>query len=355
MKTEVRHDVVAPACRVAIALLACSLIVVAGGGVDRPAKADTSGLSYQQVTRVMFNQTATPAPGSYSSGTFSGDFQAASAGFAPKKGGLLGMLKWAKSAMGVLNNGFAVTESYWNGMSREDKPDQTASIEIPAKNERIELNLATKTYSIIDETPKANEGNYTPEPMPTMPNEPQPSPQPGTAKVNVSTTITDLGPKTLDNEQTEGYEVATNIVSSQATGSCSNGSVQAATIEFVSNYSQPSVAARPMPKMTMPTKMPAMPSGASLASVMSALKRGCVPTFTSSVQRGATIPYNRLTLWQYFGGSGTMQGSSTGSMGRGSGGFGTIIERGSVRTLGPADASLFAVPAGFTQVPPSGD
>ncbi|HXW52091.1 MAG TPA: hypothetical protein VEJ41_08890, partial [Candidatus Acidoferrales bacterium] len=265
-----------------------------------------------------------------------------------------------------LRTGQAVTIYEWNGMRREDKADQTSEIDIPAKNERILLNLATKTYEIIDESQQQAEPEESMGPMPTMPpmNSPPPM-KPGTAVVFITTTTTDLGPKILDNMPTEGYRVTSNIKWTQATGSCKGEDFQAGGewVQFFSTYSEPTLAPRPMPKVTMPAALPSMPALPSLQSLKNAMATGCKPIVKASIQRGVHIPYNRMVVWQFFGASAQMPNQDQQQEGQesmqtlgalsgnpnGPPGFGFLIERGSVKVLGPSAASLFKVPAGFTQ------
>ena len=179
-----------PIATVAGCLGAIAMAAVAAGGIQ-PVEAGGAGLSYQQVTRVMFQQQTTPAPGTYPNGSFDADFQAASAGAKPRGQGLFNTIKWAVGAVQGLRTGEALTIYEWNGMRREDRADQTSTIDIPAKNEQILLNLATKTYEIIDESQQA-EPMESMGPMPTMPpmNSPPPM-KPGTAVVYITTTTTD--------------------------------------------------------------------------------------------------------------------------------------------------------------------
>jgi hypothetical protein len=120
----------------------------------------------------------------------------------------------------------------------------------------------------------------------------------------------------------------------------------------------------------MPATMPSMPALSSLPSLQSlqqAMATGCKPTIKANIQHGVHIPAG-IVAWQYFGATANMQNQSeqqegaeqmqelnalSGGNGNGNpGGFGWLIERGSFRVLGPADASLFQVPAGFTKVAP---
>ena len=341
------------------------------GGWTQPAHAGAAGLSYQEVTHVMFGQQTTPAPGTYFTGSFDGDYQQAAAGAKPRQGGFIGTIKWAIGAVNTLRNGYADTQYYWNGMHREDKPDQTATISIPAKNEIIQLNLANKTYAIVNTSQEAMPVESM-GPMPTMPQGTMAPQKPGTVIVTITTNIVNLGPKLLDNIPTQGYAVTSSVSWSHATGSCKSdsGDFQAGgeQVEFFSKYRQPQLAQAPMPK-AMPTALPSMPSLASIESSLQSFKQametGCKPTVKTNMQHSAHLPHSGLVVWQYFGGKANMQDQSAqqegqeqmqelsalgGQSGSPSPSVGWVIERGNVRVLGPADASLFQVPPGFTKV-----
>jgi hypothetical protein len=226
-------------------------------------------------------------------------------------------------------------------LKREDDPaHQTVTITRPDRHQVIHLDLEHKTYYIIDTSaqPMAAPPSYQ---RPTGPQGPQPSPVPGTAKVAVTVRTDSLGQKTIDNQQTSGYKLTFKLASTEATGSCVNGTFETDVTEYVSNYAEPSISqpsGRPMPSR------PAMTNPETMA-----MRPGCRSTFTAHMHAGSGAPSGRLVLWELLalkGGAQTQQGSV-------GGGFGTLIERGNVRTLGPADKSLFETPPGFTQEQPS--
>jgi hypothetical protein len=45
----------------------------------------------------------------------------------------------------------------------------------------------------------------------------------------------------------------------------------------------------------------------------------------------------------------TINAGAPSAQGQMSGGFSTLVERGNLRSLGPADNGLFGIPAGFTK------
>lgn len=313
------------------ALLFVAVVLVARTPIS-PAQADSSDLSYNEVTRVIMGGAA-PAPGSYTNGSFDGDFQSAST--KPKSGGgMFAALQAMKNAMGALHNGTASTYYYMNNMEREDDlASQSGTITLPDKGQYIHLDLANKTYTITS----ANSGSASvPQTQPQPgPQGTQPPPQPGTAKVAITISTTSLGSKNLGGEDTDGYQMTFKVVSSQATGSCSNGTFQTTMTEFVSKYPEPSIhwPVGPVAHVSAPQN----PETASF-------KPGCTPKVATRVHIGPTAPSNRLVMWELLSINASSQ--TQGSMG---GGFSTVIERGDVRQLGAGDKSLFGPPAGFKQ------
>ncbi|MDQ6766901.1 MAG: hypothetical protein M3Z41_03740 [Candidatus Eremiobacteraeota bacterium] len=334
--------------RLAIVATAMTILIDVAGGPPQPAIAATSGLAYDEVTRFniagMTGSAANPDPGSYANGSFAADFQAAvSAAATPKPhGGMFGAIinagEAAKSAMSLVKSGSASTEYYWNGLRRTDDPGhQTATIYRPDLHQTIDLDLAKKTYTIVDTSTRVYSETPIPYQPPAHSQGPQPSPVPGTAKVSVTVSTTALGAKTLDGQPSQGYKMEFKLASTHATGSCANGSFGTTMVEFVSNYDEPQV--------TSPSGKPAKLAHRANPETM-AVKPGCKPTFTARVHKGPTPPEGKLALWENItlnAGMGTSQGASQGA------GFSTILERGNVRALGPNDKGLFEIPAGFTQ------
>jgi hypothetical protein len=314
------------------ATLACVAIVLAAGGPVAPAHAAGADLSYNQVTRIIMGGGPAPAPGSYAAGSFDADFQAATP---PKKsGGLFGMVK---TMMNAVHSGFGSTMYYLNNMERDDNlQGQSGTITIPAKNETINLNFANKTYWIS--TPNPMRMTQTMPPMAPQPRQSMAPPQPGKAKVAITISTTSLGSKNLGGVNADGYQMTFKVVSSQATGSCQNGTFQSSMTEFVSSYAEPLI--------TWPTSgtRPAAPPPMANPET-AALSPGCVPTVTARLHKGPVAPPDRLVVWE-------MLTANAGAAAQ-SGGLQMVIERGDVKTLGPGDADLFAPPAGFTQQQPA--
>ncbi|GEM_PF-3866198 len=319
------------------AAIVCAAIVLAvATGPVVPAHAADSALSYNEITKVITK--GSPAPGSYSNGSFDADWAAATQ---KKAGGLFGMIK---NAMSMMSNGIPSSLYYLNNMERnDDVKDATGTITIPAKREIIHLDYGQKTYWIATPNP-AQETMETPPPQPQpQPQQSMAPPQPGTAKVAVTVTTTSLGSMNLGGVDTNGYQMTFKVVSTEATGSCKNGTFGTAMTEFVSSYPQPELR-NPNPTMKPPPKMenPLLQPG--LATVGSP---GCKPKVSATVKNGPTAPSGRLVIWEML--TFNLAGGATGQQ---AGGISTVIERGDVKQLGSGDSGLFDIPAGFKQVAP---
>ncbi|MFN2528168.1 MAG: hypothetical protein ABR584_05570 [Candidatus Baltobacteraceae bacterium] len=317
--------------------LSCAVFALASAFAPSPASSalPQAGLAYDEVTRVIMGENA-PEPG-----TFTADFQAAvnaqRSAAAPGThrgllGGIMNTIDMAKNGMNFLKNGSASSKYYLAGWERTDDPGaQTATITKPRERQIISLNLAKKTYHVVD--PSAQTINETPPPMDRARNAAGPS-QPGSGKLDINVSNTSLGPRVIDNIPTTGYKLTFNLTESQSTGSCSDGTFQTSMIEYVSAYAQPRMASSriaPVRPMMRPELM--------------ALKPGCAPTIRMHSSGGAHLPADRLALWTLVvisGGAPTAQGEMRG-------GFSTLIERGNVHALGAADKNLFSIPADFTK------
>lgn len=330
-----------------IVALAGILAIVAGTPPQR-VHAASSGVQYDQLLKLVLGSQSTPQPG-----TFETDWQTSmnavqSANNQPQHHGLFGnimnSLNQAKNAMNIFQTGTPSTEYYWNGWERSDDPAaQTATITKPQQHQIIYLDLKNKTYRIEDTTVRPI--NETPPPYERpqgSSGSPPPSPQPGTAKVKITISNTSLGSKVVGGQQADGYKYDFKIASTQATGSCTNGTLETAMVVWDSRIPEPKLAtAATGPPIR---KRPAVPN-----PELGAFKMGCKPTITARTHVGTSPPANRLAMWELVAlnlGAQTNQGSA-------SGGFSTMIERGNVKTLGPGDANLFEIPAGFTQATPS--
>lgn len=327
----------AASMRAAILLIALAALVSAAL-LTRSARADSGGLQYNELTRLNISGQNVAA-GSYQNGSFDADFQAASAKV-QQGHGMFGFIKTFQSSMNALKNGSASTYYWLNNMEREDDlTDQTATITMPDKNQIIHLDLAKKTYYI--ETPNTGNINQVPPQYqrPGQPPQTMPPSQPGTAKVTISVTTSSLGSQMLGGENADGYKVDFKIVSSNATGSCKNGTFESEMVEFVTRYPEQKLRwpiTFKIPHFAMPQTNPEMTGQAP----------GCKPSIGARINHGPTAPPGRIAAWTMFNFNMSNQ-AQQGSM---QGGIGGVTERGDFKALGSGDKSLFQVPAGFTQV-----
>jgi len=164
----------------------------------------------------------------------------------------------------------------------------------------------------------------------------EPSPQPGTGKVDITTSATLLGPKTIDGIHTVGYTQDLKIVSTQSTGSCKDGSFESTMTEYISDITPPLAKANPGLKYSL-AGHPPMVTGAA---------PGCNPTKTMHTSGSVVPPADKLNIWTLM----TMKASGSADQSS-MAGFTMLTERGNVRDLGPGDASLFDIPADFTKQP----
>ncbi len=340
-----------------------------------PSAAPPPGLAYDEIVRIVANATP-PPPGNFQADVAALNAQQTAAAATPtpaprKRGGFGSIIGAIASggnvagaaggaiaqnaadnavqsslgarfgAMGAAFAGFLTPHlmryAYWNGWERvEDVTAQTATIRKCDIGQVIQLNLAAKTYTI-----------YTPgnEPPPAASRGPAPGPrtppqaeQPGTAVATFSNTTTSLGPLRIEGQPTTGYDTTTSFSTTQATGSCHNGSAGMQTIQYISPLTRPSVNSCPLrPPVGLPeTAAPPATTG------------GCKPSFSMHTN-GPTPPTNRLALYSL-----VSFGAGNGSTPPPSGGpssFAFLTERGNLKTLGPADTGLFDVPQGFTKTP----
>jgi hypothetical protein len=349
-----------------------------------PSAAPPPGLAYDEIVRVVVNATP-PPPGNFQADLAalnSAQTVAASPTPAPKKRGInLGNLASVLAGGGgagdvagavagnVISNAIEnslsaslgaqfgalaaaarsflsphlIRYAYWNGWERvEDVSAQTATIRKCDAGQVIRLDLAAKTYAVYD--PSAEP---TPPPAPVARvsrgrSQPPDPAEPGSAVVSLTETTKALGPQRIENVATSGYDTATTMAMSQATGSCRDASATIETVQYLSALPRPTVNSCPVRRAPLPltaSEAVTPPSG------------GCRPTFSAS-RSGPTPPASRLALYSLvtFAARGTATPAP--QAGAGPGGIGFLTERGNLKTLGAPDAGLFAVPPGFTKQTP---
>jgi hypothetical protein len=203
-----------------------------------------------------------------------------------------------------------------NGWMRDDDLlAQTATI--VKDGQIVTLDLRKKTYVVhgaADGSARtANAGGAQPAPQPAPP---------GTAQAAFSTTSSALGARKLAGLDAYGYRVERSAAITGATGSCSEMRQESSELAYFAHFAIPA---------------PRAPGAASAANGGGASAGGgCVPTVKSTAS-GPNVPWTKFTLYHAV------------TMNAASGPMTVITERGNVKPLGNADASLFEIPAGFTQ------
>lgn len=328
----------------ALGIFMLGIAALSGAGLPA-ARAAGSGLQYDEVTKFVMNGD-NPQPG-----TFAADFQTAvssaqqrAADNAQQHHGFFSMMKnvanAAKNAVASLKAGTPSTEYFLGPWHRTDDPGaQTATIYKSDQHQIIYLNLAKKTYRIVDMG--AAPAPEAPPPPSTNPNEPPPTPMPpGSGKLDVSVSNTLLGPKTIDGVATTGYSFSFKSSMTKSTGSCRDGSFQTSMTEYLSNFAEPGAGTAA--------------HASHFSEVFShpetnGLPGGCKPSISRHVSGGASPPSGKLSLWMLIalGASAQTQGGAMGGAAQ------ILMERGNVHTLGSGDKQLFEIPAGFTKEQPT--
>ena len=363
-----------------------------------PGAAAAPGLAYDEIVRVVVNATP-PPPGNFAADLAAlGTAQAVAASPtpAPKKhglglgsltsiaGGLAGGLSGGNVAGGVMNSvanqvvstamssvlsnaiqrsvgsqfsGLAAAAqsflqphlthyAYLNGWVREDDvAAQTATIRKCDAGQVIRLDLAHKTYTIYD---PASEPTDAPAPAPPHsrrgPPPAEAPQQPGTAVVSLTSTTKALGPLQIQDQATTGFDSATTFAMSQSTGSCHDSNATFEETQYVAAVNRPVVNGCPIRRRPIPQSAEEMVTAPRPASV------GCRPASFTARRAGPTPPSNRLALYSLMRFSAAASASPPAGS-PASGPIGFLTERGNLKTLGPADAGLFAIPEGFTKSP----
>ena len=327
--------VFSPSAKVFVSLLILAALIVATAPSGTIAA--TGGVQYDQLTRFGVPGYPTPLPDNFAANFKSAVDAAVAFDNRPQGHGMFSMIanagKLAKATQDMFKAGMPMTYYYLNNWERQDDPGkQTATIFRPDRKQIIHLDLAKKTYTIEDM------GERTPAPEaaapPQQPNQLPSSPEPGTAKQDVTISSRLIGPKTIDGVATTGYGSDYKVVTTQATGSCQNGTYEASIDDYVSSIVPPNATTSDWLKRAM-----------IVSPTAYAPQGGCAPTITMHKAIGATAPEGRLSLWEIITFKGGQQPQSTQNMQ----GFSTYVERGDVRILGPGDAGLFDVPSGFTR------
>lgn len=322
-----------------VCFFALALSIVAAAAV--PPK--YVGLQYDEIARMVIAPATAPPPGTFADAyqKILADAPAVSANPtpAPRRGGLFGGLlsgidnaaqqaEQAGNAMQLsLADGTLVRLAYYNGWVRTDNVvAKTATIDKCAQHQAIELDLARRTYKLVD-----TNGTAAPcvTAQPAMGPPQRVNEAPGTVDLTITSNAVNLGPKTLQGIPTNGATDTTQMAMTHATGSCSNGSFGVENERYVS-------------KIAVPRRFCPLPKGRTPATpVDMVVQGGCKPSMHGSssgmywMRAGDRLEmYTRMTM---------LSGESAGR-------FQTVTQRGNVMWLTKPQAdALFSVPAGFTQ------
>lgn len=316
----------------------CTIVLSLTIAVAAPRGGNTAGIAYDEVTKIL-DVNETTEPGSFDS-DFSSAVAASKAASQPGThhglfGSIMNAMDAARGAMNMMKTGFASSNALYGGMERiDDLGAQTATIEKPQQHQIIALNLAKKTYRIVDTSAGPSVAPDAMQRSQTAMQGGRP-PQPGTGKLDVRVSTMSLGSRIISNVPTTGYKISFSLTETQSTGSCRDGSFSTLVTEYVSNYAEPGLAGSSPRAQSRPMAHPEL----------MALTPGCRPTITTHSSMGAQAQSNRLVMWMLV----TVGGNAPSAQGQMRGGFSTLMERGNVRTLSAADKSMFQIPPDFTQ------
>ena len=306
--------------------------------LDRPAGTAAvaatptpAALQYDEINRAIVPPATPPAPG-----TFQSDFQnviaagpsGASGGSNHGLGSMIGNMMGGanpEQMMQRISLGHLTRYTYYKGWLRTDDPvEQTAVIEKCQEHQYITLDLAKKTYAITTTQP----------PCPTtagMPMRPGSGgsyrAEPGTADMNFTGTSNDLGSLAIDGVSTVGYDQNMQMNTTNATGSCRDGSFSMEQTKYISQIHVPRPYC-PLPRTMSTGGMMTRASGG-----------GCEPRMHASGSLTMMNDGDRLVMYLRM----AMGGESAHGMNM-------VVERGNVKWFSGKDAdALFEVPPGFTQ------
>ena len=308
-------------------------------------------LQYDQITRMVMASATVPPPGSFDD-TYRAIMKVVAAAPsptpAPKRrgfsgfGGMLakGMMKHGMPSMGNMSSMMATMRlgnlerfTFYKNWVRTDLPvQQTATIEKCSEHETIFLDLAKKTYRISKDADGCGQHGAPPT-EPAMPGR-SVNMAPGTATMTISGTSANLGPKRLEGYLTHGSQSTLSMATTQATGSCKNGSMGMKLTQYISGIRKWR-AYCPLPRSAAgpPTSLQRAASQGGCRPHM-VVKRGV--SMANAMGQGKLLTFYRLMQME----GGASQGS----------GFGSLLERGNIRWLYKPEAeALFSVPPDFTK------
>lgn len=323
--------------RLVVATLAVGIALFAAFAQSPDRKAEAAmatptpaALQYEEIGRIVLSGTP-PPPGSFQEDR--ANVVAAENTAAPSHGlfaGIKNSMNQAMSAVRSLQTGTLTRFTYFNNWVRTDDVNaQTAVIVKCDLHQYISLDLAHRTYRITDTVPQTRQvpeasGPYAPEAATTA--------QPGSADMTITANRQNLGAQTIDGMATQGHSADVSISTTNATGSCKDGSISMSITEYVSDVNIPRPHC-PLPRMAVPSTPREWVSHSG----------GCTPRMHGSASGAAGLMGvgDRLAMYRLMSMSGGQTNGRT---------LKTVTEAGNVRWLGASDAQgLFAIPDGFTQ------
>lgn len=290
-----------------------------------------AALQYEEIGRIVLDGSP-PPPGSFQDDRAS-VIAASQNTPAPSHGlfaGLKNGVNQAMNAVHSLQTGTLTRYTYFNNWVRTDDVNaQTAVIVKCDLHQYISLDLAHRTYRITDTVPQTQQppvaGPYTaPQTAATA--------EPGTADMTITANRQNLGAQTIDGVATQGQSADVSLATTNATGSCKNGSISMSVTEYVSNVRIPRPYC-PLPRRSVPSSPREWVSRGG----------GCTPRMHGSVSGmgGLIDTGGRLAMYRLM----SMSGAETNGHS-----LKTVTEAGNVRSVGASDAQvLFRIPDGFTQ------
>lgn len=311
-----------------IAALALSL-----PAAPAPALAAT-GMAWDSVTKMAPGDTAPPP------GNFSSDFAAASQpaqapqGAGGMFGGMIppGALAGAGGMISMMQNGFAQRNYVAGSLRRtDDVANRSATILDCSARTLTTLDLAKKTYRVTSlDAPRPPAGGGAGRPGGGARFEDDGS------KIAIQFTSTALGPKTIDAQPADGYQMALNTTITRPNGQSQSSQMQMTS--YFSSFAIPAIACAGAAAAPM---TPGLPLMGMYRQIMDAMQMPGSNSRISVSASGPPIPAGKFPLYT------AIEPKSQG----GRGGFSMVLENGNLRQVSDTDKSIFGVPPEFTKLP----
>jgi len=289
----------------------------------RPAASPPAGIAYDETVRSLIDvpppgldETAppeTPAPRRRGLAAFLPGGRADGDGAAVAVAGAFGQ------GIHALLAGRTLHHAVYDGWERVDDPVTRTAVLFECDRDRIvHLDLERRTYRIV--------------PPQDEPQAPVPPLRPGNATAQGVFNVSRLAPATIGGLPVTGYLEEVRFQLDAASGSCRPGP---SAVESATYYSKLARPARSCPVRRGDDPVP--PGAVALIAAT-----GCRPALDVSrsgpVEPAGLFAVRRTVVFRPAPGGGAPAS------------LGWLVERQNVTPLGPADAGLFEIPAGFTEV-----